>query len=607
MRGRPLLVVLLIASLGVALAPAASTQDTSRVTIALNGFENNITPFTHSFGAFPNTHDLVHLVYDSLFWSQSLAEPEPWLAESAEPSDDFSSWTVTLRDDVTWHDGEPFTADDVQFTMEYYVEHAGDSGRYAHHVADMPLYESSEIVDDHTIVLHFAHPAGQFKIMPGADLPILPRHQWEDITEPGTATQDLPIGTGPYQLVQIDPDQQYRFEANEDYFHGKPLVDELVMPIIREPSAAFAALLTGDVDYVANKVPPELIEAFEQSEDIEVARGTIFESVQLYFNTPREPLDDPQLRKAMAMAVDREAIVDIVLLGNGTPGRDSFMHPESPWAIDEEVRTFDPEAAAGMLDDAGYTMGDDGTRVSPAGDPLSFVVLVSSFEPQSIRTAQLLAEQMSEIGIDLDVQALDPATIGQRRRPPPGGVADFDMRVGGLESHAHVDPDALMYFFHTPGERGFGETQTSYANPDFDDLALQAGESGDLDQRRELLDQMQQILAEDVPMLVATYPDGVWAYRPAAYDGWFADFGHSPLTKRSFLAAYAETGTQDAGDESAAPDAADDEEPVAGEEPVSDDTAGGQAVWALVAVLAVALLVVVVLLVRQRGPREEYE
>lgn len=591
MKDRRMLIAVLVAGLLLATAPPASPQEASNVTVALNGFENNITPFTHSFGAFPNTHDLIHLTYDSLFWSQSQDDPEPWLAESAEPSEDYSSWTVKLREGVTWHDGEPFTADDVAFSMEYYVENTADSGRYAHHVADMPQLESSEVIDDLTIRLDFAHPAGQFKIMPGADLPILPRHQWENITEPGTATEMLPIGTGPYRLVEITPDQQYRWEANENYFKGRPLVDQLTMPIIQEPSAAFAALQTGDVDYVAHNVPTELVESFEREDDIELLRGTIFESVQLYFNTPREPLSDPQLRKAMAMAIDRQAIVDTVLLGNGRPGRDSFLHPESPWAIDEEIRTFDLEEARSLLDEAGYDQTNpDGVRLTPDGQPLAFTVLVSSFDPQGIRTAQMVAEQVSEIGVDLEVEALDPATIGQRRRSPePGQVADFDIRVGGLEAHGHVDPDALYYFFHTPGERGFGETQTSYSNPEFDDIVVRAGESGDLDDRRELLDEAQRILARDVPMIVVTYPDGIWAFRPDAYQGWIADFGHSPLTKRSFLPDSAATGDDSIGADVA--EAAED----------------FPWTWVAVAVAVAAVAVIGAVLVRRRRTSEDYE
>lgn len=161
------------------------------------------------------------------------------------------------------------------------------------------------------------------------------------------------------------------------------------------------------------------------------------------------------------------------------------------------------------------------------------------------------------------------------------------MRVGGLEAHAHVDPDALYYFFHTPGERGFGETQTSYSNPEFDEIVVRAGESGDLEDRRELLAEAQRILARDVPMIVTMYPDGIWALRPDAYQGWIADFGHSPLTKRSFLPDYAAIG-----DDSIA----DDVEEAAEDFP-----------WAWVAVAVAVVAVIGAVLVRRRKTSEDYE
>ncbi len=100
-------------------APASAQDANTTLRIALPGYENNLTPFTITFGATPNTHDLLMLVYDSLFWSQVKEDPEPWLAESARPNEDFTEWTVTLREGVTWHDGEPVTAEDVAFSFEY--------------------------------------------------------------------------------------------------------------------------------------------------------------------------------------------------------------------------------------------------------------------------------------------------------------------------------------------------------------------------------------------------------------------------------------------------------------------------------------------------------
>jgi peptide/nickel transport system substrate-binding protein len=595
-------------------AGAAQTGDQEPLRIALNGFENNLTPFTLTFGSSPNTHDLIMLVHDSLFWSQVREDPEPWLAERAEPNDDFTEWTVTLREGVTWHDGEPLTAEDVKFSFEYYVAQEGASGRYAHHVSDVPPFEAAEVVDDRTVRLTFAAPAPAFEIMPGADLPIIPQHVWEGIADPRTASEMLPVGSGPYKLVEIRPDQLYRFEANEDYFKGKPTVDVLELPIVKDPAAAFAALRTGEVAHVTRSVPAELADQFTATDDIEIAESTRFESTQLFFNARKPPLDDARLRKAIAMAVDRQALVDTVLLRHGRPGLPTFLHPDSPWAVEDAEPDHDPEAAQALLDEAGYAEGADGVRTAPDGTPLEFSVLVSSFEPQDLRAVQLMAQQVAPLGVRLNPEALDPATLRQRRQAPPGEVPGYDAYVSVLESHAHVDPDALYYFFHSPGPKGFGAAITGYTNPQFDALAEEAT-TAEVEERKRLDAELQQILAADAPAIVLWYRDGEWAYRPADYDGWLPDPGQGIFTKRSFLPEYAEQGQAADAEQATAPGEADPDTESDGQAAEGEDVAAPAGAddaeptsartssrWWLIALLVLAAVLAVVLLRRRREP-----
>lgn len=564
-----LLCTFLVAASLAVVGPASGQADLRTVKVAIKGNENNITPFTVGFGANPATNDIQHLVYDSLFWSQAKADPEPWLAENAESAEDGKVWTVTLRDGITWQDGKPFTTEDVAFSYDYYKKQEGASGRYAHHVSDVPSFERSEIVDERTIKLFFPAGSPQFKIMPGADLPIIAKHIFEAVPDPAKATTNLPTGTGPFKLVEIVPDQRYKLEANENYFKGKPRIDRLELVIIKDPGSAFTALRTGDVDMVERNVPGELVEQLKGTSGIGVAEGTRFESIQLYFNARKKPLDDPKLRKAMTTGIDLDSIVKTVLLGRARPGRDSYLHPDSPWATKGGGHDFDPPAANKMLDDAGYTAKDpDGVRKAPDGARLEFSVLVNSFEPLELRAMQLIATQMQALGVKYNVEPLDPATLRARRNPPPGAtVPPYDAYVSGIESHAHVDPDALYYFFHSPGKgpdgrpKGFGGSITGYTNPEYDKIVEEAT-TATSDERRELLGQAQEILARDAPLQVLWYPDGVWAYREAAYDGWVNDRGHGIFTKRSFLEGYEDiavknaTATGEAGE----PAAADDED-----------------------------------------------
>lgn len=533
----------LLAAITLALlAPgsAVAQQGPAPLRIAINGFENNLTPFSITFGAAPNTNDLVALVYDTLFWSQVKQDPEPWLAESATPNADFTEWTVVLREGVQWQDGKPLTAQDVAFTFDYYKKQAGASGRYGHHVSDVPVFTTARVVDDTTVVLSYSSPAPQFKVMPGADLPILPKHLWQGVTDPKTMSTGLPIGSGPFQLVEIVPDQLYRFKANPNYFKGTPTVAELELPVVKDPSAAFAALRTGEVSSVAVNVPGELFEQFSGNPDIELAKSSRFQSTQVNFNARKPPFDDPKLRKAISMATDRQALVDTVLLGHAAPGLPTYLDPESPWAADSATSDYDPVAAKAMLDTAGYKTGAGGKRTTPAGAPLTISLLANSFAPQDIRAGQLIAQQLAPLGIDLKVDALDPATLQARRRPTkPGVPPTYDAYVSTLESHGHVDPDALYYFFHSPGKKGFGAAITGYSNPRFDALAEAATVATD-DERKDLTAQMQEILAQDVPSMALWYRDGDWAYRPADYDGWVEDPGQGIFTKRSFLPEYVE-------------------------------------------------------------------
>ncbi len=533
-------------------APAGSAQATSapasnnsatpskKLRVALPGFENNITPFTLTFGAFPNTHDLITLVYDTLFWSQNDVNPEPWLAESAEPSADFKTWTVKLRSGATWHDGKPVTAEDIKFSFEYYFKFPGASGRYAHHVNDVPAFDKAEIVDATNVKLFFKSPAPTFKIMPGADLPMIPKHVWENVAEPSKQTKDLPIGSGPFKVVEIVPDQKYRLVANENYFKGKPMVEELILSIVKDPAAAFAALQTGQVDYVARNVPPELVEQFKTVNGIKVVTGTRFESNHINFNARKEPLSDPKLRKAIMLATDNAAMVKTVLAGKGRPGRDTFLHPDGWMAVADGTHLFDPAAANKLLDEAGYTEKDtDGIRKTKAGKRLEFILMVSSFEPLDIRSSQMFAEQQKVIGIKINVESLDPATLRKRRQPAQaGGIPDYDAYFASLESHGHIDPDGIYYFYHSPGKKGFGAGVTGYGNPKLDALAEQASIETNLEKRKEMIHEMQHILAEESPTVALYYPDGVYAYRSAAYDGWVNDPGHGIFTKRSFLPGY---------------------------------------------------------------------
>jgi peptide/nickel transport system substrate-binding protein len=567
------------------LAPSAGAQQSGnqpaqkKITVAFKANENNLTPFTLTMGGLPTTHDLTNLVYDTLFWSQVKEDPEPWLAERADPSPDRKVWTVKLRPGVTWHDGVPLTAEDVAFTFEKMKTTTG--GRYSHHVWEYPVFQSAQVIDPLTVALTFQDAAPTFKILPGGDLPIVPKHIWQNVANPTTANDVKSIGSGPFKMAEVVPDQLYRLEANAQYFKGKPKVDAIDVPIVKDPAAAFAALQTGQIDALDRTVPPELYDQLSKQPGMKVVESTRMESVHLHFNNKKAPLSDPRVRKGITMGIDNDALVKTVLLGRGRAGRDGWVHPDSAWADPRGSHEFSVAKANQTLEEAGFPRGGDGVRRGADGTALQFNITVAANEPQHQRAAQVISQQLEAIGVKMTVEAIDPATLRQRR-----GALNYDSFITNLESHAHADPDALFFFFHSPianapSAGSFG----AYSNPKFDELVEKARSSVDLEERKRLLVDAQRIYAQDAPALVLFYPNGDYAYRASAYDGWIADTGHGILTKRSFLPGYEKQGN----------------EPAAG-----GSTAASNPPWAAIGV-GLGLIVVAGGFLALRSRREQYE
>lgn len=513
--------LLMVIVLSPAAGGAQEPQQVERLTIATEADKGNLTPY--SFRPPPGLHaELTNLVHDTLFLDPYTEEPIPWLATDASASSDARTWTVTLRDDVTWHDGEEFTAEDVAFTYEYYRD--GPSNRYSHHASEYPVIESAEALDASTVEFTCADPCPTLELITLADLPILPKHIWENVEDPQTYTE-LPVGTGPYKLVEYVEDQSYRLEANDDYFLGQPAVREIDMPIVTDPSSIFLALESGQVDSVTRNIPPEIEERLAENEDIEMVEGDRFSSVFLRFNAETPPLDQQEFRRALDVAIDRQALVDTVLLGSGRPGSPSFLHPDSRWYEPQEAR-FDPAQANTILDEAGITDSDgDGTRESD-GEPVNLEVIVPANDPQQIRSAELVAQQLEEIGVGLEVQSLDPGTVSQRQNSQ-----DFELATMQGVPHLLGDPTQLM------------ESLTSllyYSNPEYVELESEWWEDTTIEEQGETLSEIQTLFSEDPPAFTLYYPDTDYAYNASIYDGWIPARGHGIHHKWSLLPQAAE-------------------------------------------------------------------
>lgn len=531
---------------GALAAPAGgqTTSTAARASVlrfAIPGDENNLTPFAITFQS-GKTEDLVAMVYDSLFASSSELAPEPLVAESAQRSADSRTWTMKIRSGIIWHDGRPLTADDVRFTYEYFFKN--QSGLYSHHVNDQPYVERVELVAPDTVRFTCRTPCATFDIDPGGHVPIIPRHIWESVTEPSKFTRELAVGSGPYKVVEHVTDQLYRLEANQSYFKGRPTVDEIQMPIIKESASMFLALRSGQVDAVSRSAPPESLSELRRA-GLEIVEMPDYSSVQVFLNNQRPPFTISKFRKALNLATDTAAITKTLLGDKARPGVESFLSFDSPYVNSSLRHVYDPDGAKRVLDDLGFRdTNSDGVRETAEGKPLDFEILVSSIEAREVRASELLAGQLSQVGVRLRVAAVDPVTLRARRQPKDTSkptpqrtmTGDFDMYVGSFISlfHFHADPDGLLYVFHCPGTTGFGASQSGYCNPNFDELVDRAAMLP-AEERKPLFAEAQQILFDDPPIISLYFPMGIHAYRPQAYSGWVEKNGHGIVHRFSFL------------------------------------------------------------------------
>lgn len=509
--------LVLLAQLAGCSTPANGGRSERHLTVAI---PRDVGPINPYIGA---TDAMVGLVYDKLVEpSPHVIEQHLGLAESVTQIDSMT-WTVTVRDGIAWHDGAPFTAEDVVFTYNYYRD--GPPTRHAHHVSAVPRIDSIVATDAHTVRFVCGYPCPTLARVTFADLPILPKHIWKDVTEPRKLTT-LPIGTGPFRLVEYRPDQLYRFVANATYYGGTPTVDTLDMPVIADQSSMFVALKTGQVDAVGKKVPPELLATFQALPDVSVVRTAGLGISELRTNYERPPFDGTGMRHALSLAIDREAIVATVLLGHGRPGFRGYPHPDSPWTDSTLHTPYDVERAATVFDAEGFRdRNGDGVREWPDGRPVQFVLVLAAGEPALERTAELIARQLTAQGLPTQVVVMEQAAASARV-----SARDFDLYLAETGSHATSDPDQFVM-----SQRTGYLWSDKLPYPELDSAIAHWMATTTIDTRTHAAYAIQQLFNRQPTSIGVYYPDEYYAYRKGGFGGWTESRGYGIVHKWSFL------------------------------------------------------------------------
>lgn len=482
-------------------------------SLRISILEDPGSPLNQYISGMGASKDWIHeLVHDRLLLpSPSVEEPMPGLAVETTELDP-STFTATVREDVQWQDGEPFTVDDVVFTFRFYRD--GPSIRFAHHVSEMPKVDAIEAVDDRTVRFETAFPTPSLAKITFADVPILPKHVWANVENP-REYQELPVGTGPYELVEYTQGERLRFEANQDYFLGEPLVDEIVITFISDPSVTFTALKTGEIDGTIRPVPPETLDQFRADDGLRVVEATRLAMVGLLLNYTRQPFTQHGFRFAVSRALDIDDIVDVVMLGKATSGSEGYTHPKSPWTAPDVALPYEPEAARAQLDEMSFRdRNGDGVRETPEGEDLSFSIKVPSNQPQFIRTAQLVKGQLADFGIDTEVISLDPGTIGAEGI---WGSQNFDMMVQRYNFHLTSDPD--QYVLNHGSNKLLWHTE-EFPYPEYESLEEQYIQADTIEKQRSVFHEMNRLYNQQPTIIPVWYPEEHQAFRPAAHDAW---------------------------------------------------------------------------------------
>lgn len=421
-------------------------------------------------------------------------QPTPALAASWEVNDDSTEFTFHLQEGVTWHDGEPFTSEDVAWSL------LEVSAKYGPRVsAPFENIESIETPDGATVVIKLNETYGPFlNLLSCADTAILPKHVYGDGQDILDHPRNVdPIGTGPFRFASWDTGSHIEVERNPDYWReGLPYLDNIILRFMPDAAALANALEAGEVDFAGQLgldynsfLRLREQEGFESHLDANTPADILF-----FYNVRREPFDDAAVRRALAKAIDRETINERAFFGLATPGKSAISskliyHNEDVDYM--EMYPFDPQAAAAELDAAGLTADANGKRAE-------WTLVIETGREGLQPTAEIMRANFAEIGIELAIESFERTTLLERVFTDH----DFDFFMTGYTTLGEVAQGVQRaYLCSTVGTIPMQNT-SGYCNPEVDELFAEGAAHTDVSERTAPYLEVQELLAEDLPTLV---------------------------------------------------------------------------------------------------------
>jgi peptide/nickel transport system substrate-binding protein len=410
-------------------------------------------------------------------------------------SADGLNWRIKLKPDVKWHDGAPFTAEDVKYNIELIQNPKFLAGRRAGH----------ELVRDITVV----SPTELTWRMEKAYAPypailswtfFVPKHIFEkeaDLNKPDFVNH--PVGTGPFTWVERVPGDHIILAANPHYHGEGPYLERLVVKYVPDLTVLFTQFQTGDIDYIGLQgITPDHYEEAKKLADrmVTPVPQAFIENIALNLGKPA--FQDPAVREALYLAMDKKSIIEQIYYGLPTP-TESYL-PRQSWAFNPDLpqQTYDPEKAKKLLDDAGWKPGSDGVR-EKNGVRLEFTNSTTAGNHVREQAQQLLQQNWADIGAKMTISNLPPAVMWGDYWM----LSKFDSTMVGIDFMVGPDPDATDYFSSKSiaAKGGGGQNTCQYVNPLVDACLAEGASSADPAKRKAAYLKMQEQTRKDLPYL----------------------------------------------------------------------------------------------------------
>lgn len=447
-------------------------------------------------------------IFDTLMWKDE-SGLVPYLAEDYSVSEDGMTYTFQLRKGVSFTDGTPFTAEDVKFTFDYMKEHP-------YKWVSVSMVEEASVVDEHTVEIRLNKTYNPFLSDVAGSLPILPKHIWENVTEPETFTEpEAAISTGPFILENYDAAAgTYTFKANEDYFYGDVQIDKLVIANVSGGDSK-EALLSGEIAAAPN-ISYKAAMSLKDSPEYTVLEGPGLSVTRLYFNFDEEAMAVKEIRQAMYHAVNLDEIVEKAYGGAGYAGSAGHVQPGTPW-YNPDVRqyAYDVETAKKMLSEAGAADSNGDGILEYNGEEMSYTL---TFTENDEKLAELLVSYMKAVGIELVPQSADDATV-------KAAISEGNFELAFNTNGSFGGDPVFLSRFATVGADGApsvtGQGGKTWESEEYNKIYNESAVEQDDAKRHEQVNELQEIIAEELPCLTLYYKKAVAAYNNTIFDGFY--------------------------------------------------------------------------------------